>query len=103
MSGELKTLLVIEWLQECYLLMESGEEERIPRYLDFHSRAGVLTDDYVDRVVEAIEAEFVHELTQYPEYHFRNADGATTPPEFTRLSKEARRAMVEGLHKILYS
>ena len=102
MSGEPKTNLVIEWLQECYMLLESGEEDRIPRSLNYQSPLGTLTDDYIDRMVEAIEAEFVYELEKYPAYHFKNADGATAPPEFTRLKPESRRALVEGLHQILY-
>ncbi|MCR4307100.1 MAG: hypothetical protein NUV80_00910 [Candidatus Berkelbacteria bacterium] len=102
MSQDPTTKLVTEWLQDCYLLLESGEEERIERNLNYQSPMGVLTDDYVDRVIEAIDKEFVYELEKYPEYHAKNADGANYPPEFWRLSPESRRAVVEGIHKILF-
>ena len=101
MNDKEKTAAVIAWLEECFQHLEAGEEERIPSNLFYKSTRGILTDDYVDRMVDKIEAEFVHELTAYPAYHFRNAHGATKPPDFHRLSRNARRAMVEGLDRVL--
>lgn len=95
---------VIAWLQFCYEMLEAGQEDRIP-YDPFYKSSrfpeGVITDDYVERVVKVIEAEFVFELIRYPAYHFQHADGATVPPEFTRLSSQGRRAMVQGLDRLI--
>lgn len=100
-DDEQKTKAVIDWLQLCYEFLEAGEEGKIPSNLFYQSRRGVLTDDYVDRMIAKIDGEFVYELTKYPEYHYRNADGANTPPEFHRLGRNARRALVEGLDRAL--
>ena len=101
MNDSEKTAAVIKWLQECYDWMEAGEEEKISPNLAYKSTRGVLTDDYVDRIIAKIEFEFEFELDKYPGYHFQNADGANAPPEFTRLSPSARRALVEGLDRAL--
>lgn len=96
------TLEVIAYLQTCYEQMERGEEDHILGD-PFYQRAGgkpMLTDEEVDKVVAAIDAEFATEIGQYPGYH-RNRSGATHTPDFHRLSARARRAMVEGLDAIL--
>jgi hypothetical protein len=96
-----KTERVIAWLQTCFELMEAGKEDQIPANFHYESERGQLTDDYVDRIIVKIDDEFVYELEKYPDYHFRNADGANVPPEFHRLGSKARRALVEGLDRAL--
>lgn len=80
------------WLQQCYELLDSGNEGRIPSDPFFDSG---MTDAQVDTVIAAIDEEFVTELGSFPSYH-RNRSGANALPEFHRLSPSARRAMVEG-------
>ena len=94
-----KTDKVIAFLQECFELKEQGKS--LSRNLNYNSKRGILTDEYVERLAVKIEAEFEHELKQYPEYHFNNADGATVPPGFTAMSLEDKRAMAEGLDRVL--
>ncbi len=100
-SEKEQTKAVIAWLQLCYEKLEQGREDEIPSDPFYESERGPITDDYVNRVVEVTEGEFVYELEKNPAYHFRNADGATTPPEFTRLGPRGRRALVEGLDRVL--
>lgn len=99
MSVSKKTEEVISWLQECFLLKEAGRP--LPRNFNYKSKKGILTDEYVERLVAKVEAEFVYELDKYPDYHYRNADGANAPPRFTEMSLEDKRSMVEGLDRIL--
>lgn len=94
-----KTDAVIAWLQECFLFKEQGKS--LPQNFNYKSTRGVLTDEYVERLVARIEAEFVYELDKYPDYHYRNADGANAPPRFTDLSPADKRALVEGLDRAL--
>lgn len=98
-TEDVKTALVIKWLQECFVVKEAGRQ--IPRNLNYKSRRGILTDEYVERLVAVIEEEFIFELEKYPDYHYRNANGANTPPGFTKMSFEDKRAMVEGLDRVL--
>lgn len=95
---------VIAFLQFCYECVEEGREDKIPYdpfYKSPRAKDGILTDDYADRLISAIEDEFVHELKRYPDYHFKNADGAVIPPDFHRLSPNGRRAMAQGLDKLI--
>jgi len=96
-----KTVAVIKWLQECFALLQSGDEDKIPANLFYKSSRGIITDDYVDRMIAKIDSEFEFELEKYPTYHYRNADGATIPPDFHRLSTKSRRALVEGLDRCM--
>lgn len=92
----------IAYLQDVLEKLDRDEEHLILSD-PFYQRANgkpPLTDEVVDKVIEAIEAEFAFELGNYPGYH-RNRSGATDPPEFTRLSPSARRAVAEGLDAIL--
>lgn len=95
---------VIAWLQHCFEMLESGQEDQISYDIFYRSPKfanGIIPDDYTNRIIKTIEAEFVYELARYPGYHFQHADGATHPPEFTRLSMQGRRSLVQGLDKIL--
>ncbi|HZT06028.1 MAG TPA: hypothetical protein VFC51_03290 [Chloroflexota bacterium] len=96
------TLEVTDWLQHCFDLLESGNEDRImsdPWYRRDGDRPP-LSDEQVDAVVEALDKEYEYELGTYPGYH-RNRSGANALPEFRRLSPRARRAMVEGIDRIV--
>jgi len=96
------TVEVTAWLQHCYELLEAGDQDRIlsdPWYERADGRPP-LTDDEVDAVVSALDQEYEYELGTYPEYH-RNRSGANALPEFHRLSPRARRAMVEGIDRIV--
>jgi hypothetical protein len=96
------TLEVTEWIQRCYELLDAGDEDRILSD-PFYERANgkpPLTDDEIDAVIKALDDEYAHELGTYPGYH-RNRSGATALPEFHRMSPRARRAMVEGIDRIV--
>jgi hypothetical protein len=95
-------LEIIEYLQDCFEKLERGDDSLILGD-PFYQRASgkpPLTDEEVDRVISAIDAEFAFEIGNYPGYH-RNRSGANAPVDFNRLTPRARRAMVEGLDAIL--
>ena len=98
-EDENETNAVIAWLQECYNCME--EERIVPQNSSYTSTRGVLTDEYVDRMIDLIDGEFIEEMTRYPDFHYNNADGATTTPDFHRLDGACRRALVEGLDRVM--
>lgn len=93
------TVAIIEYLQRCYDSMEAGEA--IPGDPFFKRDLGKpdFSDADVERVVAAIDAEFHHEITTYAGYH-KNRSGADHDTEFSRLSLQDKRAMVEGLDYI---
>jgi hypothetical protein len=93
---------VIAFMQDCFNRLERGEEDMILADPFFERPGGKppLTDDEIDRIIAAIDSEFVHEITNYLDYH-RNRSGANAAPEFTRMSPRARRAMVEGIEAIM--
>jgi hypothetical protein len=96
------TLEFTDWIQHCYQLLEAGEEDRIisdPWYQRSDGRPP-LSDEQIDRVIEALDKEYEYELGTYPGYH-RNRSGANALPEFHRMSARARRAMVEGIDRII--
>jgi hypothetical protein len=96
------TLEFTAWIQQCFELLEAGQEDRIlsdPWYERADGRPS-LTDAEVDAVIEALDKEYQFELGAYPGYH-RNRSGANALPEFHRLSLRARRAMVEGIDRIV--
>jgi hypothetical protein len=96
------TLEFTEWIQHCFEMLNSGQEDRIisdPWYQRTDGRPP-LTDEQVDTVIEALDKEYEYELGTYPGYH-RNRSGANALPEFRRLSPRARRAMVEGIDRII--
>lgn len=96
------TLEFTDYLQQCYLLLDAGQEDHIladPFYVRADGRAP-LTDAQVDAVIAALDHEYEVELGTYPGYH-RNRSGANALPEFHRLSPRARRAMVEGIDRIV--
>lgn len=95
-------LEVIAYLQDCFEKLDRGDEDMILGD-PFYQRSGgkpPLSDEEIDRVVAAIDAEFTQELGSHPDYH-RNRSGANASPAFDRLAPRARRAMVEGLDAIL--
>ncbi len=93
---------VIGFMQDCFDKLERGEEDMILADPFFERPNGKppLTDEEVDRVIAAIDSEFAHEINNYLDYH-RNRSGANSPPEFSRMSPRARRAMVEGIEAIM--
>jgi hypothetical protein len=96
------TLEFTNWIQHCYDLLEAGQEDRIisdPWYERADGRPP-LTEEEINRVVEALDKEYEYELGTYPGYH-RNRSGANALPEFHRMSPRARRAMVEGIDRII--
>jgi hypothetical protein len=86
------TLEFTEFLQHCFALLEDGREDQILSDPFFDSG---ISDEQVDAVIAALDAEYEHELGTYPGYH-RNRSGANALPEFHRLSPRGRRALVEG-------
>ena len=96
------TLEFTDWIQQCYELLEAGAEDRIfsdPFYERTDGRP-TLTDEEIDAVINALDQEYAYELGTYPGYH-RNRSGANALPEFNRMSPRARRAMVEGIDRIV--
>jgi hypothetical protein len=96
------TCEIIDYLQRCFDLLETDEEDRIlgdPFYRRARDRPPLSEED-VDRVIGAIDAEFATEIGTYPEYH-RNRSGANATPDFSRFSPRARRCVAEGLDAIL--
>jgi len=96
------TLEFTDWIQHCYDLVEAGEEDRIisdPWYERAEGR-DPLTEEQIDAVIDALDKEYEYELGTYPGYH-RNRSGANALPEFHRMSPRARRAMVEGIDRII--
>jgi len=96
-----ETLDVIEYLQGVLQKLDAGLESHILGD-PFYQRADgkpPFTDDEVDRVINAIDAEFAIEISLYPGYH-KGRSGANTTPDFGRLSPSARRVVVEGLDAI---
>lgn len=84
------TLELTAWLQHCFDQLEKGDE----LYADPFFDSGI-SDERVDAIIEALDAEYAFELGTYPTYH-RNRSGANAPPEFHRLSPQGRRALVDG-------
>lgn len=84
---------ITAWLQRCFRMLEDGEEDRILVSDPFFESG--LSDELIDQVIAALDAEYAHELGTYPSYH-RNRSGANALPEFHRLSARGRRALVEG-------
>jgi hypothetical protein len=96
-----ETLEVIDYLQEVLQKLDAGLENHILGD-PFYQRAegkDPFTDEQIDRVINAIDAEFAIEISLYPGYH-RGRSGANTTPDFWRLSPSARRVVVEGLDAI---
>jgi len=96
------TLEFTDWIQHCYELLQTDQEDRIisdPWYERADGRPP-LTDEQVDAVIDALDKEYEYELGTYPGYH-RNRSGANALPEFHRMSPRARRAMVEGIDRII--
>lgn len=92
------TMAVTAWLDLCFHYMESGHEELIP--LDVMSTVRI-SDEVIDRVVNAIEEEFVFEIrNEHGRKYHMDRSGCDQAPEFTRLSARGRRAMVEGLEAL---
>ena len=91
---------IIDYLGQCFDLMEAGKDIMGDA---FYARSGErppLTDEEVDRVIAAIDAEYAFEIGTYPGYH-RNRSGSNAIADFSRLNPQNRRAMVEGLDSIL--
>lgn len=90
------TLEFTAWIQHCFDCLEAGQEDRILSDPFFNSG---ISDEQVDAVITALDAEYEHELGTYPGYH-RNRSGCNALPEFHRLSARGRRALVEGCLRI---
>jgi hypothetical protein len=96
------TLEFTEYLQHCFELLDAGNEDQILSDPFYQREDGKppLTDEEIDTVIVALDAEYEYELGTYPGYH-RNRSGANALPEFHRLSPRARRSMVEGIARII--
>lgn len=92
------TVAVIDWLQVCLDAHEAGES--IPTDPFYVSTKGVLSDESVDALIAALDEEFNKEMDGYPTYHFRRS-GATDRTDWFRLSSPNRRALVEGLQRLV--
>ena len=96
-----ETLEVIDYLQDVLQKLDAGLENHILGD-PFYQRADgkdPFTDEQIDRVINAIDAEFAIEISLYPGYH-KGRSGANTTPDFWRLSPSARRVVVERLDAI---
>jgi len=94
------SLDIIDYLQDCYEKLEAGQEQLILSDPFYVPHDGPLSDAKVDALIAAIDGKFHHEITNFPTYHERRS-GANAEPEFARLGPTARRAMAEGLTRIL--
>jgi len=96
-----ETLEVIDYLQEILKKLDAGLETHILGDPFYQREDGKppFTDEQVDRVINAIDAEFAIEISLYPGYH-KGRSGANTTPDFWRLGPSARRVVVEGLDAI---
>jgi hypothetical protein len=83
---------LMDYLDDCLLKLEEGRENQI--YADPFYDSG-LSDEKVDELIATIDEDCRAELGSFPSYH-RNRQGCTAPPEYSRLSPTARRAMAEG-------
>lgn len=92
----------IEYIGNCFDLLEDGREDEIfcdPFYVRDENRE-YISDEKVDEVINAIDAEYTYEIGTYPSYH-RNRSNSNATADFSRLSKSARRGMVEGIDRII--
>ncbi|SRR5581483_1757284 len=94
-----RDIAVTDYLQDCFEKLESGTEQAILRD-PLAIRDPALTDEEVDKVIAALDAEYDHEMEYSYSYH-RTRSGATLKTEFHRLGPDARRAMVEGLDYLI--
>jgi len=91
------TLDCIEWLQSCLDTHERGEDILSD---PFYQPRRQISEESVDNLIDALDEEFNKEVDQFPAYHQRRS-GANKRTDWHRLSDRNRRAMVEGLHRIL--
>ncbi len=89
------TVAITAWLQHCYELLEDGREDEILSDPFYVPATGPLSDELVDQLVGALDAEYAYEIEKYPTHH-KTRSGAETTPDFWRLGPRARRALVEG-------
>lgn len=94
------TLDIIEYMQYCYERMDSGRENEIIGDPWYTPRRGPISEETVDKLIEEMDHEFSKEIDGFPSYHFRRS-GANATPDFRRLGPTARRAMAEGLLRII--
>ncbi len=97
---------VTEWLQQVWQLMEDERIDTLqplPRY----SRRRLLPDTKVDEVVYFLEnTVFQYEIDNYPKYHYdmqglKQGKHELISPQFSRLSRTQKRALVEGYDRIM--
>ena len=91
---------IAKWLSFCLDKLQQGREREIPRNPFYRSTRGVITKDYVDRIIRIIDECFEHESKTYPAWH-RQQSGSSVPPDFARLGEYGRRAVVEGCDRIM--
>lgn len=91
----------MDYLHEVLGMMESGQADRLVPDPFYRSRNwdGVIPEERIDRLIEALDAEFAVEIGNHPQYH-RNRSGATHTPDFCRLTATQRRAVAEELDRI---
>ena len=90
----------MNWLQFCLEKLQAGRENDIPLDPFHNSKRRIMTSEYIDKVIEVIDAEFEYEETRFSQFHQQHS-GSSKPPNFARLKERGRRAMVQGIDRIL--
>jgi len=95
---------ITEWLQSIWRLMSQGRINTL-RPAPVYDRRPLLTDDKVEDAVFAIENVFAFELENYPGWHQDaqkiKANQHLVTPGFTGLPSLQKRALVEGVDRIM--
>jgi len=95
---------VTAWLQSIWRLMNQGRINTL-RPVPTYDRRQLLPDDKVEEVALAIEGVFAFELENYPGWHQDaqqiKPNQHLVTPGFTGLEPLQKRALVEGVDRIL--
>ncbi len=91
------TLAVTAYLHDCWQHLDNGTEDQI--IADPFYESG-LSDEQIDWVIKALDEEYDKEWGLYSSYH-RNRQGCEAGADFNRMGTRARRAMIEGLQRII--
>ena len=97
---EESSISIMAWLTFCLDKLQQGRENEIPLDPFYKSKRRKLTDDYINRIIQAIDYEFEYEAIRFSSYHLQYS-GSAKPPDFSKLSKRGRRATVQGIDKLL--
>lgn len=95
---------VFAWLDYITQLINDGRIETL-KPAPWYERREVITDEIVERVIDAIESYFLSEITNSSGYHRREQgagpDEVLITPGFDKMPAPARRALVERYDEIL--